>query len=98
MEAQRALNPAVAGLLSAVFPGLGQFYNRQWGKGAGFFLGLLVLVVALFSSVDPEQLHQSATSGTPPENIGQLALLALLVLAVVVWSIVDAIRSAKRTH
>ena len=29
----KAKNPWVAGILSGVLPGLGQFYNRQLGKG-----------------------------------------------------------------
>lgn len=98
METQRASNPAVAGLLSALFPGLGQFYNRQWGKGAGFLLGLLVLAGVLIGSVDPQALQKAADAGTPPENIGLLFLLATLTLVVAVWSIVDAVRSARRAR
>jgi len=98
MGTRRATNPAVAGLLSAVFPGVGQFYNRQWGKGAAFLLGLLILAGILIGSVDPQALQQAADAGTPPENIGLLFLLATLILAVAVWSIVDAIRSAKRSR
>jgi drug/metabolite transporter (DMT)-like permease len=97
METRRASSPAVAGLLSAVFPGLGQVYNRQWGKGAGFLLGLLVLAGILIASVDPQALQKAADAGAPPENIGQLFLLATLILAVAVWSIVDAVLSAKRS-
>ena len=98
METQHTSSPAVAGLLSALLPGLGQFYNRQWGKGAGFFLGLVVLAGILLSSADPVKLQQAADSGATPENLGMLLVLALLILAVAVWSIVDAIRAAKRTH
>ena len=99
-------HPAVAALLSALCPGLGQFYNRQWGKGAGFllgvlagFLGVLTLPSALFGSADPDQLRQSAAD-IPPESLGQvftLALLALATLALAIWSIVDAARSAKKS-
>lgn len=85
-------------MLSALLPGLGQFYNRQWGKGLGFLVGLLVLGGALVGSVDPEKLQQSAASGATPENLGQLLLLTLLLLALAVWSIVDAARSAKQSQ
>ncbi|MGQ0809658.1 MAG: DUF5683 domain-containing protein, partial [Nitrospiraceae bacterium] len=38
MEPQRPSSPhvnsAVAAFLSALLPGLGQFYNGQWAKGA----------------------------------------------------------------
>src|SRR2546427_9006745 len=43
----KAKNPWVAGILSGVLPGLGQFYNRQLGKGAGFLIGFLVLAGVL---------------------------------------------------
>ena len=39
----RPKNPAIAGVLSGVMPGLGQFYCRQWGKGAGFLIGAVVV-------------------------------------------------------
>jgi len=98
----------VAALLSALCPGLGQFYNRQWGKGAGFllgvlagFLGVLSLASALFGSADPDQLLQSAASGIPPESLRQfftLAMLALATLAIAIWSIADAARAARQSH
>lgn len=97
METRRTSNPVVAGLLSAVFPGLGQFYNCQWGKGAGFLFGLLVLGGALLGSADPVELQKAADSGVPPDNLGTLLILAMLVLAVAVWSIGDAIRAAKKS-
>ena len=31
-------NPVIAGVLSGIAPGLGQFYCRQWAKGAGFLI------------------------------------------------------------
>ncbi len=98
METGHSPRPALAALLSALLPGLGQFYNRQWRKGGGFLLGFLILAGALLGSVDPQALEQSAASGVPVDNIGQLAILMLLFLALAVWSIVDAARSAKRSH
>ncbi|MEK6618646.1 MAG: DUF5683 domain-containing protein [Nitrospirota bacterium] len=88
----------MAGFLSAVLPGLGQLYNRQWVKGVGFLVGLLVLGGALVSSADLEKLQQSAAMGAQPENIGHLFLLSLLILVLAVWSIVDAARTAKRSQ
>ena len=51
----RARNPGVALVLSAIFPGLGQFYNRQFGKGVAFFVAGLVsslVTSALLPSMD----------------------------------------------
>lgn len=98
MESGHSQSAGVAGLLSAVLPGLGQLYNRQWVKGVGFLVGLLVLGGALVSSADLEKLQQSAAMGVQPENIGHLFLLSLLILVLAVWSIVDAARTAKRSQ
>lgn len=42
MEEKPEKSPVLAGVLSGLMPGLGQFYCRQWGKGAGFLIGALV--------------------------------------------------------
>jgi hypothetical protein len=90
--------PAIAIFLSALLPGLGQFYNGQWGKGLGFLIGLLVVGGILSRAVDLSALQRSAASGIPPDNIGQFFFLLLLLLAIAIWSIVDAGRTAKRSH
>jgi Na+-transporting NADH:ubiquinone oxidoreductase subunit NqrD len=103
METGRPRSAALAGLLSAILPGLGQFYNRQWGKGLGFLIGVILgflvflsRTTAILGSTDLAEIQQSAASPTPPEGLGLLSLLGLLVVGVAIWSIVDAARSAKR--
>ena len=98
MEAVPRKSPILAGILSGIMPGLGQFYNRQWIKGAGFLAGLLVLTVALGRVADEEQLERAATTGVPLDNPGPILLLLLLLLALVIWSVVDAVRTAKRSQ
>lgn len=90
-------NPVIAGVLSGVMPGLGQFYCRQWGKGIGFLVGTSVLFVLLIRSVDLDKLQEAAKTGVPLDNMGQIFLIAVLLLAVMVWSIIDAVRSAKKS-
>lgn len=85
-------NPVIAAVLSGLVPGLGQFYNREWLKGTGFLIGLLILEGLL--GVSNEMMK--ALQGTPPENPGAFLLRFLVVLAFALWSIVDAVRSAKR--
>jgi len=97
MATGHARNPLVAGLLSALLPGLGQFYNRQRGKGAGFLLVFLALTGLLIGGVDPEDLGQALASGTMPDNIGTLLILELLVLGVLIWSIADAAHTAQKS-
>src|SRR2546428_4502594 len=94
----KAKNPWVAGILSGVLPGLGQFYNRQWGKGVGFLLGVVIPIGVLLSSVNLEALQRAAESGTPPDNIGLLFSLAILSLAIAIWSITDPTRTAHRSR
>src|SRR5437016_14486654 len=96
MEAQGvSKNPWVAGTLSGVLPGLGQFYNRQWLKGVGFLLGTLIVDGVLGVTAGMIKFFQS---GAPPENTGQFLFGALIVLVIVIWSITDAARTAKRSQ
>lgn len=90
-------NPWVAGLLSSVLPGLGQFYNRQLGKGAGFLAAFLVLAGLLIGGVDLKELDQALTSGTVPDGLWRLLVLELLLLGLLIWSIADAARTAKKS-
>lgn len=76
--------PIIAAILSGIIPGLGQFYNRHWIKGGAF----LVAVTAMFGAIDPDALLEGRGLGTT------LAIL-LLILAVAIWSVVDAYRGAK---
>lgn len=75
----------MAAALSAVLPGAGQLYNRQWLKGIGF----LVPVLVLSAFIRPEMLLPE------PSPMALLALVVLLGLAI--WSVVDAYRSNKPT-
>ena len=87
---------AVAALLSGILPGLGQFYNRQWGKGAGFLAAIVVLFQLLGTAVNPGRPEHILEVGLPLEHLGLLMLIAVAALTVAIWSIVDAARSARR--
>ena len=97
MSDGQSKHPTVAGILSGVMPGLGQFYCGQWVKGIGFLVGTSVLFVFLIGSVDPDKLQKAAETGVPLDNMGQLLLICMLLLAVAVGSIVDAVRTATRS-
>ena len=94
----KAKNPWVAGILSGVLPGLGQFYNRQLGKGVGFLIGFLVLGGILVFGIDLQMLDKAMSSGTQPENLWLLLAVEVLVLILVIWSITDAARTAQRSQ
>src|SRR5437667_5071046 len=87
-------NPWIAGILSGVLPGLGQFYNRQWGKCVGFLLGMVIPMVVLLSSVNLEALQQAAETGKTPDAPGLIVLLRVVMLVVPVCSISDAALTA----
>lgn len=91
MNVGRHPRPAVAGLLSALLPGLGQFYNRRWGRGVGFLAA--TLLVDAGTGVTPALLDSLA--GLPPADLHRFLLGCLLLLAVAVWSVTDAVRTAR---
>ncbi len=102
MQAERSpkpnVNPAIAASLSALFPGLGQLYNGQWAKGAAFFFAALLIVGALLNAIDVERFEQLLLTGEVPSNLGLLLTLTTFLLLLALWSIVDAMRMARRTR
>ena len=76
-------------MLSGIFPGIGQFYNRQPVKGAvGLALGVaLTWAAARAAPVDPLALGQPG---------GDVLVPLLALLAVWAWSLIDAWRVAGR--
>ena len=79
----------VALILSGIFPGLGQLYNRQWLKGAAFVVAGLVLSWLLTRAL-PGDLEALSSASVDPSTFWALGLL----LAVWLWSLVDAWRGA----
>ncbi len=80
----------VALFLSGIFPGLGQFYVRAWGKGLLFLIVGAVATWTLGALISLDDLLAGAVS----HPLGLLgALLALL--AVFLWSAIDAWISAR---
>lgn len=80
----------IAFILSGIHPGLGQFYNEDWAKGIGFFVGAFFL----FGLLLPESYLEILRGKVP---LSWNLISRLLVLAAF-WglSIYDADRSAKR--
>lgn len=86
-------SPMIAGILSGILPGLGQFYCRQWGKGAGF---LVAVSVADFSTDVSQSLFDFLLNRVLPEDNIKFLIGSLLMLAIAAWSVLDAVRTAKR--
>ena len=89
-------SPKIAGLLSAILPGLGQLYNRQWAKGAGFLLATIVLEAFLNTSAETIRVLQTAVSGMPVDNLAGVVLRTIPLIALALWSIADAARDARQ--
>jgi Family of unknown function (DUF5683) len=87
--------PRTAAILSAILPGLGQFYNREWAKGAAFFGAMIVVDTALGVSRDMMGILLR-TAPFPPPDPASLLLRSIAVFAIVIWSMIDAARSAQR--
>lgn len=82
---------AVALILSGVFPGLGQFYNRRPVKAIAFLVAGAILSW-LLGRVAPTDLRALL----PPRPALLVLLGALLVLSL--WSVIDAWRDAGRAR
>lgn len=77
-------SPALAGVLSALIPGVGQFYNGHVGAGVGFLLGNIVLSSLSF------QVEGGTLYFYPIFFAGWVALD--------IWAIVHAVKGSKREN
>jgi len=97
MDTVTRKNSTLAGILSGIMPGLGQFYCRQWKKGAAFLVGGLALDAVLGVSTGFLQLLQAGLTGLAPDEAKSILLRSLPFLGLAVWSVWDAVRTAKRS-
>ena len=80
----------VALILSGIFPGLGQFYNRQPFKGMAFVVAGGVLTWLSGRAIPGDLLTQN------PPGLG-LLFWPCVLLIVWCWSLIDAWRAAYRS-
>ena len=81
-------SPGTAAALSALIVGAGQGYNGEWGKAAGFFGGAVVLGGAAIEAANSDACSRE-------DDCAAAGAYVLGWIAVAVWSIVDAHKSAK---
>jgi hypothetical protein len=74
-------------LLSGIFPGLGQLYNREYLKGVLFIIPGVVLNWLAYRALPTDLLALAQPSAT-------LMLLIAALLAIWLWAIIDAWRVA----
>ena len=80
----------VAFILAGIFPGLGQFYNRERMKGTMFLVAGVVLTWLMGRA-----MPMPTALSMPPLGAGFIVPLVLL-LAIWLWSLIDAWRVAGR--
>ncbi len=80
----------IALILSGIFPGLGQFYLRAWGKGVIFLIAGATASWALGRLVSAQDL----LAGVVPHPLAALSA-GLALLALFVWSMADAWIAAR---
>jgi hypothetical protein len=95
MASGRPKNPMLAGILSGLMPGLGQFYCRRWAKGAGFLAGAIAVDAAFGVSSGMLGLLQSFGTPVSSDALGKFLLGSLCFLAIAIWSILDAVKTAR---
>lgn len=83
-------SPVLAMMLSGIFPGLGQLYNREPRKGLLFGVGA---VLTGFGPLSP--LDVDIDLGNPAAGLRMVLLTSVPFLVVALWSVVDAYRAAK---
>ena len=76
-------------ILSGIFPGLGQLYNRESLKGVLFIVPSAVLTWLLYRAVPTDLLALAQPNAT-------LMLLTAALLAIWLWAIIDAWKIAGR--
>ena len=84
--------PMVAVFLSGLFPGLGQLYNRQGRKAALFAIAGIVTAFGPWNPLDVD-----IDLANPAAGLRNVLWASMPFLAVALWSVVDAYRTAKRT-
>ncbi len=89
---RRGRSPLLAVILSGIFPGLGQLYNREMRKALVFLVGA---VVTGFWPLSP--LDVDIDPGAPVAGLQKVMLASLPFLLVALWSVIDAFRVAKRS-
>jgi hypothetical protein len=90
MSDPRARRRQVVGfILSGIFPGLGQLYNREYLKGVLFIVPSAVLTWLVFRAAPTDLLALAQPSTT-------LMLLLAALLAIWLWAIIDAWRVGGR--
>ncbi|NLY88731.1 MAG: hypothetical protein GX085_03820 [Firmicutes bacterium] len=101
MAEARKKNPVIGGILSALFPGVGQLYNEDYGKAviliAVTITTISVLVYSLLTTV-PMFLTARPLNlqSLQPGPVTALVSTTLILIALWFYGVIDAITCAQR--
>ncbi|MCX2743034.1 hypothetical protein OO013_04110 [Mangrovivirga sp. M17] len=87
--------PEVAGILSAIFPGGGQFYNKQPIKGFVFMALEATSYYFLFKYINKENCSTGQCEVSANDDLSKAIIIFIPVKSI---SIADAIFSARRIN
>ena len=101
MAETRKKNPVIGGILSALFPGIGQLYNEDYGKAVVLIAVTITTISALVYSLlttvpmflPAKQLNLQSIQAGP---VTALVSTVLITIAVWFYGIIDAITCAQR--
>jgi hypothetical protein len=82
--------PLLAAVLSGLFPGIGQLYNRQFRKGALF---VTAGIVAGFGPFSPAAAHLDLDN--PTVALEKTLITSIPFIVINLWAVIDAYRVAK---
>ncbi len=82
----------IAVILSGLFPGLGQLYNRERVKAVVF---LIAGVLAGLGPLSPMNIDIDLTDPAP--GLRKVLLASLPFLLIALWAVVDAYRGARHS-
>jgi hypothetical protein len=97
----RKKNPVIGGILSALFPGIGQLYNEDYGKAVVLIAMAITansaLVYSLLTTVPMFLSGKSVNfQSLQPGPVTALVSNALILIALWFYGIIDAITCAQR--
>lgn len=98
MAANSRKSPLIGGFLSLIFPGAGQLYNEDYGKG----ITLIAMAISAIGSIVYHGIYlgniqESGFSGVPePGPIVVIVVSSLALVAIWLYGIIDAANGARR--
>ena len=98
MAANNRKNPLVGGLLSLLFPGTGQLYNEDYGKGITLIAVLISAIGSIiYSAIELSNMQWlSYSEHLEPGLIVIIVVSSLILFAIWLYGRIDAVNGARR--